>query len=82
MHAITMPTFQHAPDDEVEEFEVPISDLDKLTDARYAIDRLIRAAQRHGTAVLAPVTADLEETFLLAMAAAAHVEDNIDRAAS
>jgi len=82
MHAITMPTFQPAPDADDDDIPVPVSDLDKLTQARYAIDKLIGAAQRHGTAVLAPIAEDLTETFLLLIPAAVYVDDCTEQAAS
>lgn len=82
MHAI-VPTFQPAPVlDDDEDIPVPIYDLDKATQARYALDKLIGAAQQHGNGILAPISEDLAEAFLLLIPAAVYVDDCTEQAAS
>lgn len=79
MHAITMPTFQPAPDDE-DDVPVPVYDTDKIAQMRYALDAMASADERD-PGVLATVTADLAEAYRLLIPAAVHVEDN-EQAAS
>lgn len=80
MHAITVPTFQHAPETD-DDVPVPVYDTDKIVQMRYALDALLAHGQRDN-GLLAPVSDDLTEAFLLLIPAAVHVEDNTEQAAS